>query len=49
MDIEWARSVRDQCVAAGIPYFYKQHYEAGKLFKMPELDGKVWDQMPEAK
>lgn len=25
MHPEWARSIRDQCVAAGVPYFFKQH------------------------
>lgn len=25
--LDWARSLRDQCVAAGVPYFYKQHGE----------------------
>jgi len=47
MDIEWARSVRDQCEAAGVPFFLKQMVVDGKLVHMPELDGKVWDQFPE--
>lgn len=25
MHPEWARSIRDQCVAAGVPFFFKQH------------------------
>ena len=29
MDPEWARSLRDQCVAAGIAYFFKQWGEFG--------------------
>jgi protein gp37 len=24
MDLEWARSVRDQCKQAGVPFFMKQ-------------------------
>jgi protein gp37 len=24
MHPDWARSLRDQCVAAGVPFFYKQ-------------------------
>lgn len=47
MDIDWARSVRDQCVAAGVPFFLKQAEIDGTLVKMPALDGQVWDQMPE--
>ena len=27
MHPEWARSIRDQCQAAGVPYFFKQHGE----------------------
>jgi protein gp37 len=27
MPTEWARSVRDQCISAGIPYFHKQNGE----------------------
>ena len=46
-DIDWIRSVRDQCVAADIPFFLKQMDIDGKVVKMPELDGRVWDQMPE--
>ena len=48
MKTEWARSLRDQCVAAGVPYFLKQLTVDGKLVKMPKLDGKVWDERPSA-
>ena len=27
MDVAWPRSLRDQCVGAKVPYFYKQHGE----------------------
>lgn len=44
MHPDWARSLRDQCVAAGVPYFFKQWGEkaAGRL-----LDGQEWNQIPE--
>ena len=45
-DLAWIRSLRDQCVAAGIPYFLKQMEVNGKLVKMPLLDGKVWAETP---
>ncbi len=45
----WARLLKNQCVAANVPFFYKQGRVDGKLVKMPELDGRVWDQYPEAK
>lgn len=46
MDHEWARSVRDQCLAANVPFFFKQWggqtpKAGGRL-----LDGRTWDEMP---
>lgn len=45
MDLDWARSLRDQCVAAGVSFFYKQG-NALKSEKDKELDGQRWEQMP---
>ena len=45
-DIEWFRSIRDQCVSAATPFFLKQIYLAGKKISLPLLDGKKWDQIP---
>lgn len=44
---EWIRSLRDQCVAADVPFFLKQMDAGGKLIKIPELDGRIWAQVPE--
>lgn len=46
MDPAWAQSLRDQCVAAGVPFFFKQWggrtpKAGGRL-----LDGRIWDEMP---
>ena len=47
---DWFRSIRDQCVEAGVPFFLKQQVDTNnKMVKMPELDGRVWDQMPQSK
>lgn len=46
MHPDWARSLRDQCQAAGTAFFLKQMSVDGKLVKMPELDGRVWDEFP---
>ena len=50
--IEWFRDLKNQCVNAGVPFFLKQMTgfgdKANKVFHMPELDGKIWDQLPEA-
>ena len=44
---EWATEVRDKCVAAEVPFFFKQwggvaRRKAGRL-----LQGEAWEQMPE--
>jgi protein gp37 len=46
MDLDWVRSLRDQCVAADVPFWFKQAYENGKLVQLPYLDGKQWKQRP---
>ena len=48
MDIAWARELRDQCVAAGVPFFFKQYSgvqpkELGRV-----LDGREWSEWPAA-
>ncbi len=45
--IDWIRDLRDQCVKANVPFFLKQMEVGGKVVDMPELDGRVWDQVPE--
>jgi len=46
MHPEWARSVRDQCAVAGVPFFLKQMAINGKMIKMPELDGRLHNHLP---
>lgn len=48
MGIEWVRSMRDQCVAAGTAFLFKQTVdERGNKTELPELDGRQWAQFPE--
>ncbi len=49
IDINHAREVKNHCVAADTPFFFKQWNIDGKIVKMPTLDGQVWDQMPDTK
>jgi hypothetical protein len=42
----WARSMRDQCIGAGVPFFHKQS-AAPKTERGVELDGTLWHQMPQ--
>jgi protein gp37 len=46
-DIEWIRSLRDQCAAAEVPFFWKQHVENGRKIGLPMLDGVTHDAFPE--
>jgi protein gp37 len=42
----WVTDIRDQCVAAGVPFFFKQ---SGGVFKKRSgrvLDRRTWDQLP---
>jgi len=46
MEAEWVRSLRDQCLIAGVPFFFKQwggtrKKEAGRI-----LDGRLHDEFP---
>jgi len=45
-EIDWTRSVRDQCVEAGIPFYLKQMRVNGRVHEMPLLDGTCWNQKP---
>ena len=46
MDGDWVRSVRNQCVRANVPFFFKQWGGANKKKKGRVLDGRVWEEMP---
>ena len=47
MDLDWARDIRDQCVAAGVPFFFKQIGGVRKDLAGRMLDGREWNEMPE--
>ena len=48
MDPDWVRDIRDRCVAAGVPFLFKQW--GGRTSKSGgrELDGRTWDEYPVA-
>ncbi len=46
MDINWARSLRDQAVREGIPFFFKKHSGCGEKEGQDQLDGCQWHQFP---
>ncbi|MEW6357749.1 MAG: phage Gp37/Gp68 family protein [Planctomycetota bacterium] len=46
MKAEWVVGIRDQCLHAGVPFFFKQWGGFHKKRAGRVLDGKTWDQMP---
>ena len=47
MQIAWPRSVRDQCAAAGVPFFYKQWGGSRPRPKLELLDGVLHQAWPQ--
>lgn len=46
MQIKWARSLRDQCQAAGVAFHFKQWGGTNKKAAGRILDGRTWDEFP---
>jgi protein gp37 len=46
MEASWVRSVRDQCQAQGVAFFFKQWGGRNKKAAGRTLDGRTWDEMP---
>lgn len=46
MDPRWVSDVRDQCVAASVPFFFKQWGGTNKRKAGRLLEGRTWDQTP---
>jgi len=42
----WVLDLRDQCVAAGVPFFFKQWGGQNKKKAGRQLEGRTWDEMP---
>ena len=43
---EWVTDIRDQCVSAHVPFFFKQWGGVHKKKAGRELQGRIWDEMP---
>jgi protein gp37 len=46
MDSAWALAIRDQCLSAGVPFFFKQWGGRNKKAAGRVLDGRTWDELP---
>jgi len=48
MDLTWVTDIRDQCMHAGVAFFFKQWGGKNKKKAGRLLDGRTWDEMPTA-
>jgi protein gp37 len=46
IDAKWVRSIRDQCLGAGVPFFFKQWGGLTPKAGGRELDGRTWSEFP---
>lgn len=46
MQPEWVSDIRDQCLAAGVAFFFKQWGGVNKKRTGRLLDGRTWEEMP---
>ncbi|MCL6630821.1 MAG: phage Gp37/Gp68 family protein [Armatimonadetes bacterium] len=44
----WATDLLDQCIASGVPFFFKQWGGPNKKKAGRTLQGRTWDEMPDA-
>ncbi len=48
MEKEWLTDIRDQCLKAAVPFFFKQWGGWNKKKSGRKLEGRLWSQMPSA-
>jgi protein gp37 len=46
MNPDWVRAIRDQCLAAGVAFHFKQWGGTNKKKSGRMLDGRTWDEQP---
>lgn len=46
MHADWVREIRNQCLHAGVPFFFKQWGGTNKKKTGRILDNRVWDELP---
>lgn len=47
MQPDWVRSIRDQCITAGVAFHFKQWGGTNKKRTGRTLDGRTWDELPQ--
>lgn len=48
MKAEWVTEIRDQCLDAGVAFFFKQWGGTNKKRTGRTLEGRIWNEMPRA-
>lgn len=48
VDPAWVQDIRDQCIASGVPFFFKQWGGRTPKAQGRILDGRTWDELPKA-
>jgi protein gp37 len=48
MEVDWVTDIREQCLRANVPFFFKQWGGVQKKRNGRKLEGRTWDQMPPA-
>jgi protein gp37 len=43
---EWATGIRDQCLKAGVAFYFKRWGGVFKKRNGRDLEGRTWNQMP---
>ncbi len=46
IEVSWVIDIRNQCRAAGVPFFFKQWGGVNKKRTGRKLEGRTWDEMP---
>lgn len=46
IDVSWVRDIREQCLIASVPFFFKQWGGVQKKKNGRELDGRTWSDLP---
>ncbi len=47
MKLEWVTDIRDQCMRARVPFFFKQWGGTNKKKNGRSLENRTWDEMPD--
>jgi len=47
MEASWVTDIKDQCLRAGVAFFFKQWGGVQKKRHGRELEGRTWDEMPQ--